>query len=154
MSQFQLEGKQEYVDEPDRVDLITSALNDRIDKLVVRVGELERDRPAIQREAVVIVLKLLTESLRHVASGKMDLPDVSVAAPAGSDARWEAIKSRLAPRLREAVDVLLVQGPMRRTQLAAALKMDYSNCAKNVIAILIRQGIAIENGGHVTLKTL
>jgi hypothetical protein len=43
---------------------------------------------------------------------------------------------------------------MRRTQLASAMKMDYSNCAKNVIAVLIRQGLIVERGGMLSLKEL
>ena len=151
MPQPLLSGHQEYVE--DDAESALTQLSERLDELEGRIEKLEADRPSIQREAVVIVLKLLTESLRHVVSGKMDLPNVSLSPSSGNE-RWEAIKSRLAPRLREAVDILILQGPMRRTQLAAALKMDYSNCSKNVVGVLLRQGIAIENGGHVTLKTL
>jgi hypothetical protein len=130
-------------------------LNERIGELESRLSDVEADRPAIKREAVVIVLQLLTDSLRHVASAKMKIPDIShVENAGGKDARWEAIKNRLAPRLREAVDILLLQGPMKRTQLAAALKMDYSNCTKNVIAVLLRQGIMVENNRELSLKEL
>lgn len=156
MSQPLLSSGQEYLEEqgPD----VMVQMNERIDELEAEIRELKADRQAIQREAVVIVLKLLTESLRHVASGKMDIPDVSHAAPSsGSDARWEAIKSRLAPRLRDAVDVLLLQGPMSRAQVAAALKLGYKNCADNVIGVLMRQGIVVETAGPrgpVSLKNL
>ena len=148
MSQPLLEG--EYI----ATNELAPADNSRIEELESRVAELEDSIPQIKRDAVVIVLKLLTESLRHVASGKMEIPDVSQPASVQGEARWNAIKSRLAPRLKEAVDILLLQGPMRRTQIAAALKMDYSNCTKNVIGVLLRQGIVIENGGHITLKEL
>jgi hypothetical protein len=146
---LQLEG---WTDEP----VAVAQLAERIDSLEERIEELEAVIPQIKRDAVVIVLSLLTESLRHVASGKMDIPDVSHATSgSGQDARWDAIKARLRPRLKEAVDILLVQGPMRRTQLAAALKMDYTNCTKNVITVLVRQGIVIENAAReIQLKTL
>ena len=68
--------------------------------------------------------------------------------------KWDAIKVRLAPRLREAVDVLLLQGSMKRTQLAAALKMDYSNCTKNVVQVLKSQGWLVENNGNLSLRVL
>jgi hypothetical protein len=48
----------------------------------------------------------------------------------------------------------MLQGRMRRTQIASALKMDYSNCSKNVIGILVRQGWVVENGGDLSLKQL
>lgn len=144
MSQPLLEGRQEYMEDsgPDVVAQLES-----------RIGELEASLSTVKRDAVVTVLSLLTEALRHVASGKMDIPTVTTTAN-GQDARWDAIKNRLAPRLKEAVELLLVQGPMKRAQIAAALRMDYSNCTKNVIGQLLRQGVAVESGGHVTLKQL
>jgi hypothetical protein len=68
--------------------------------------------------------------------------------------KWAVIKSRLAPRLREAVDILLLQSSMKRTQLAAAMRMDYGNCAKNVVAVLVRQGWLVDNNGNLSLKEL
>lgn len=72
----------------------------------------------------------------------------------GSENKWEVIKQRLAPRMREAVDILLMQGSMKRTQLAAALKLDYSNCTKNVVGVLVRQGWIVDNGGNLSLKDI
>jgi hypothetical protein len=71
-----------------------------------------------------------------------------------SASKWDSIKQRMAPRLREAIDVLLLQGSMKRTQIASALKMDYSNCTKNVIGVLKAQGWIVENGGNLSLKVL
>lgn len=68
--------------------------------------------------------------------------------------KWDTIKARLAPRLRETVDLLLIQKSMRRKEIAAALRMDYTNCTKNVIGVLMRQGLLIENGQGVSLKEL
>lgn len=68
--------------------------------------------------------------------------------------KWTAIKARMAPRLREAIDVLLLQGSMKRTQIASALKMDYSNCTKNVIGVLKAQGWLVESNGSLSLKSL
>ena len=73
---------------------------------------------------------------------------------AGSSDKWEAVKVKLAPRLREAIDLLLLQGTMRRTQIANALKMDYANCSKNVVGVLIRQGWVVDNGGQLSLRQL
>jgi hypothetical protein len=84
--------------------------------------------------------------------GEMDKLGVDAVTPASS--QWEAVKQRLAPRLREAIDILLVQKAMKRTQLAAALRMDYSNCNKNVIGVLLRQGLMVDNGRELSLKEL
>ena len=69
-------------------------------------------------------------------------------------AKWEVVKRQMAPRLAQAIDLLMLQGRMKRTQIASALKMDYSNCTKNVIGILVRQGWVVENGGELSLKEL
>src|ERR1017187_2580496 len=119
MPQPLLEGHQEYVQDrgPDVIEQLTR----RIDALENRIDELEADRPTIKRDAVVIVLSLLTESLRHVASGKMDIPDVSHAAMAAPqfDPRWDAWKQKLGAGQAPAriIDALLTHGPLNRTQL-------------------------------------
>lgn len=72
----------------------------------------------------------------------------------GDNAKWDAVKAKMPPRHREAIELLLLQGAMRRTQVASALKMDYSNCTKNVTSILLRQGWLVDNGGMLSLKKL
>lgn len=125
---------------------------DRVLELEQKVRELESRIDLVKRDAVVIVLNLLAKSMKHVASGEFDLDDLP--SSDASPSKWDAIKKRLQPRLAEAIDVLLLQGSMRRTQLSAALKMDYSNCNKNVIAILLRQGLVKDSGGMLLLKEL
>jgi hypothetical protein len=146
MPQALLEGRQEYV-EPG------SDLGQRIDALEARISDLEAERQRIMRDAVVALLNLLGQSLRHVASGKIDLDTIETSSDSGSS-KWEAIKKRLPPRQAEAIDIFLAQGSLKRTQLAAAMRMDYSNCTKNVIAVLVRQGLLIESGGQLSLKDL
>lgn len=124
---------------------------ERVLELEDRILVLEGQIKNVKRDAVVLLLNILAESMRHIASGKLDIPETVVDSNEG---KWGAIKQRLAPRLREAVDLLLTQGGMRRTQIAAALKMDYANCAKNVIGVLIRQGLIEENSGMLSLKKL
>jgi len=138
-----LEGRQEYV-EP---------VNDtqRIDELESRLAEVEHAQSVVKRDAVVALLSLLSQALRQVASGKIDLDSIQTEAPAG---KWDAIKKRLPPKQAAAIDIFLAQGSLKRTQLAAAMRMDYSNCTKNVIAVLVRQGLLIESGGLLSLKDL
>jgi len=127
-----------------------SEIEDRIAALEDRISVLEALARTAKRDAVVALLNMLGDSMRHIASGKMEIPETTIQA----DDKWTTIKMRLAPKLQQAVDVFLLQGPMKRTQVAAALRMDYSNCTKNVIGVLLRQGLLIENGGVLSLKQL
>ena len=145
MVQRLLNGEVEYVDSEPAID---HAFADRVGDLEDRIAVLEEKLATVKRDAVVALLNMLSESMRHIASSKMDIPAQA------TNSKWDVIKNRLQPRLREAVDILLIQGPMKRTQLSAALKMDYSNCSKNVVAILLRQGLMIEVGGNLTLRQL
>jgi hypothetical protein len=90
---------------------------------------------------------------RQYGAFKAAFGDTAIITTEATD-KWTSIKQRLAPRLREAVDILLLQGSMKRTQLAAALKMDYSNCTKNVVTVLKAQGWLVENNGNLSLKVL
>ena len=138
----------EYPQGPDVMDILRS----RIRELEHQVETLESRLDLVKRDAVVIVLNLLAKSLKHVASGEFDLDDLPTTGAQPS--KWEPIKKRLAPRLAEAIDIFLAQGAMKRTQLSAAMRMDYSNCTKNVIAVLVRQGLLIESGGLLSLKEI
>lgn len=141
-----LEAHQEYVE-------AGSDLGARIDALESRIADMEADRSEIKREAVLTLLNLLAQSLRLVASGQMNITESVSSGPAAAS-KWEAIKKRLPPRQAEAIDIFLAQGSLKRTQLSAAMRMDYSNCTKNVIAVLVRQGLLIESGGQLSLKEL
>jgi outer membrane murein-binding lipoprotein Lpp len=99
-------------------------------------------------------LSPLFQALRAVF-GQMDSISTDAAPEAApKNAKWDVIKQRLTPRLREAIDILQVQSRMTRTQLAAAMRMDRSNCTKNVVAILLRQGLAVDDGQGISLKEL
>ena len=149
MPQPLLESGEQYMPDTE------SEISERIEGLESRIDELESALSKVKRDAVVIVLSLLTESLRHVASGKMDIPDVPQSSANGQfTSKWEAIKQRLAPRLREAVDVFLLRGAMNNSQLAAALRIGRSNCSNNVLGELKRQGLLVKNGNEYSLKSL
>jgi len=149
MSQPLLSGETEYLDET-----VTDNSAERIEELEERLGNLEASIPQIKRDAVVMVLNLLGESLRHIASGKMDISDVSQTASSQPNGKWDAVKQRLAPRLRDAVDIFLVRGSMNNSQLAAALHLGRSNCSNNVIGALKRQGLLVKSGNDYSLKQL
>lgn len=116
--------------------------NTQLQNRLAGIGNLQR-----QLQPLYVALKMIFGEIQQ-----FDVEE-SGGSPA-SGGKWDVIKQRLAPRLREAVDILLLQGPMRRTQLASAMKMDYSNCIKNVVGILLRQGLMIENGKELALKNL
>jgi hypothetical protein len=153
MSQPLLESGQEYMRDDDTDTL--QQLTERLDSVEARFLELESAQSTIKRDAVVTVLSLLTESLRHIASGKMDIPAAvqSVATSGGQD-KWAAIKVRNPGKVAEAIDVLLIHGTMNTKQLSAALKMGYDNCRVNVVGKLSRQGLIVKRGRDLSLKQL
>lgn len=133
MSQPLLSGEVEYIEEqgPDQIEMLRAEISDLREEL----------------SAIKSVM------LRQYGAYRQAFGDQTVVSSDSAD-KWGSIKQRLAPRLRDAVDILLLQGTMKRTQLASALKMDYSNCNKNVIQILLRQGWMVDNGGNLSLKQL
>lgn len=129
-----LTGHQEYVEEgsePTELNLL-------------------RDQVAELQEEVNVIKGIL---MRQYGAFKSSYGDQAIVTTDSAD-KWIAIKARMAPRLREAIDVLLLQGSMKRTQIASALKMDYANCTKNVIGVLKAQGWLVENNGSLSLKVL
>lgn len=130
-------------------------LSDRVSDLEQQVQLLHADLAHTRKDCEKAILKLLSPLYKALrpAFGDLD-PVAGLDSNGAAGSKWEAIKPRLAPRMRDAIDILLMQGSMKRTQLAAALKMDYSNCTKNVVGILLRQGWIVDNGGNLSLKEL
>lgn len=137
MPQPLLRGEQEYVEVE---DVLTEPSD--IETLRAQVADIQEE---------LNILKGVF--LRQYGAFKAAFGDQAIVTTDSAD-KWASIKQRMAPRMRDAVDVLLLQGSMKRTQLAAALKMDYSNCNKNVIQILLRQGWMVDNNGNLSLKVL
>lgn len=136
-------------------------LEEENDHLSTRVRDLEMELSRTKREnqRAIAALRQILSPLRsgiNAIFGEMDaIGGEALSETPAKNAKWEAVKQRLSPRLREVIDLLLIQGTMGRKQIAAALKMDYSNCTKNVIGILIRQGWLIDSGRDgVSLKEL
>jgi hypothetical protein len=120
-----------------------------------RVTRLEAQLDLVKRDAVVIVLNLLGKSLKHVASGELDLDDVSTSvASSAAPSKWDAIKKRLPPSLAEAVSVLALHGSMNNSQLAAALGMARKSCSSNIVPKLKAMGLIVKNGNNFELKEL
>lgn len=138
MAQPLLEGQVEYLEDQDSISLKAD------------LADLRSELNSL-REEVEFVKGIFR---RQYGAFQKSFGDDPVVDTSDSGDKWAAIKNRLAPRLRQAIDILLLQGSLKRTQLASALKMDYSNCVKNVVQILIRQGLVIDNGGNLSLKKL
>lgn len=130
-----LTGEQQYVEDPSPVDPAIETLHARVDEMQEELNTIKR------------IL------MRQYGAFKADFGDQVIATSDSGD-KWVTIKARMAPRLKEAVNLLLLQGSMKRTQIASALKMDYSNCTKNVIGVLKAQGWVVENNGQLSLKVL
>jgi hypothetical protein len=148
-----LNGKSEpqYGEGPD----VVTVMRGQINRLERRLDDVEASRDLIKRDAVVIVLNMLAKSLRMVASGELDLDITDGAvAVAGVNPRWDAIKRSLPPRLAQAIDVLLTQGPKTNMQLAAAMRMDRTNCNNNVTLKLKQMGLIVKNGNEYSVKDL
>jgi hypothetical protein len=149
-----LSGHQEYVEEsPDfgRLQSENHSLRMEVARLRVELESAKNDS-AFRLAGIRKALRPQYDGLRQLFE---ELDALSPERANGSDSgRWDAIKQRLAPRLKEAVDVLILHGSLRRTQLASALKMDYSNCTKNVVGVLKGQGLLEESGGLLSLKKL
>lgn len=126
----------DYPTGPDQLQQLRNQFQEFAQMCGARISELERQVAQIR------------QGLNHAGGDAVSIPTSDNAA------KWEQIKRRQPPRLQEAIDVLLLQGPLRRTQLANALKMDYSNCVKNVVGVLLRQGLLIDNGKELQLKQL
>lgn len=119
-----------------------SDLGDEVESLRAQVTEIQED---------LNTLKAIL--MRQYGAFKAGFGD-QVIVTADSSNKWDAIKNRMPPRHREAVEMLLLQGSMSRKQLSAALHLGYTNCANNVVQPLLRQGWLVENSGSLSLKQL
>jgi hypothetical protein len=131
MSQALLSGEQEYVEPGSDIEALRAQLSQMQEELNTIKGIL----------------------MRQYGAFKVAFGDQAIVTTDSAD-KWTAIKSRLAPRLKDAIEMIQLQGSMKRKQLAAAMKMGYDNCATNVVAVLLRQGWLVENHGDLSLKQL
>lgn len=143
-----------------RVDVI-KYLNEQLNEKARELEATRAELADVRREnakALAGIRRVLDPLYKAlcVLYGEMEpIGGISVAdAPQDNREKWDYIKRNLPPRLQQAIDLLLLQGSMKRTQIAAALKMDYSNCTKNVIGLLVRQGWVVDHGGSLSLKEL
>ena len=167
MSQLQLNDGV-YLDEP---GVATEDIQDRVDSLEQDLrqakAEVIRLRASSDTATMAITelrrqLGPLYRALRAVfgeielVAGKDDAPTSPSPSPSSDNgsqsSRWDAIKRGLAPRLAQAIDILLTHGAKTNSQLAAAMKMDRTNCNNNVTLKLKQMGLIVKNGNEYSVK--
>ena len=132
MSQPLLNGEVEYVDPEPVENVRLDEHGRRITELEDQVASLSAKVSSAKRDAVVALLQMFADSIRHIASGKMDIPDnpSNFGQPVAPqfDQKWEAWKQKLghgtAPS--RVIDSILSHGPLSRTQLRSAGEMGWS----------------------------
>jgi hypothetical protein len=128
-------------------EITNAELLRRIEKLDKEVLEL-RGIVKGQADALRMVLSAV---LRRMAD-ELSAGDVAAAPAAGG--AWDMWKSRVTPRAKQVIEVLLAQREATAKQLCAALKCDPRTLAKGPIYELNRAGLLSKNGGMYSLKPL
>jgi hypothetical protein len=87
--------------------------------------------------------------------GELDDVGIDAATPVGGGgSKWDAIKQRNPGRIAQAIDTLLIQGALTTSQLAAAMRMNRSNCANNVVTKMRSMGLLDKTGDSYSLRPL
>jgi hypothetical protein len=140
---------------------VIAALRDRVSHLERRIEGQEARIDLVKRDAVIVLLNLLGRSLKHVASGEFDIEEIAASVAtsatgisATGNPRWDAIKQRNPGRIAQAIETLLVHGTMSTAQLAAAMRMNRSNCSNNVVTKMNSMGMLQRDGSNWKLKDL
>jgi hypothetical protein len=146
MPQPLLSGEQEYVkDEP--------SVTDELMHLSDRVAALESRLVHIKREAVITLLQMLSDSMKHVASGKMDIPEVSASTPSAENGKWEILKQKYAgTHTGRAIEALMIHKRLSTAQLAANIGTSKQNAYNNLVPKMIKLGILTRQGTDLVLR--
>lgn len=149
MAQQLLPGEVEYLDEESAVDPFA----ERVGELEDRVAALEAKLSQVKRDAVVALLQMLSDSMRHIASGKMDIPDVSANVQAASTGKWDILKAKHAgTHVAAVIESLQIHGRLSTPQLAANIKTSKQNAYNNIVPKMIKMGIVTRQGMYLVLK--
>lgn len=151
MSNLLLEGQVDHSAE--QIRQLKEQVHDLRQQLTMAIHERDQARKGIAR-AVATLRQLLLPYYRTMQVIMGEIEEAGIDNAPAADARWEPIKKRLPPRLRECVELLLAQGSMKRKEIAAAMHMNYTGCVNNVIGRLVREGLVVDNGGKMELKEL
>lgn len=142
--------------ETDRRDETISDLRDQLRRLDDALRQERNKSGAI--EHALREMRHLTKpfyQLLRVIHGELDEAGIDgTVSVVSANPKWDAIKARNPGRIAQAIDVLLIHGTMNNSQLAAAMKMNRSNCSNNVVTKLRSMGLIIKNGSELSLRPL
>ena len=139
----------------------SDALHDEIRQLRRELSEARREVARARDEsnrAMSALRKQLNPLYRALQAvfGELDAAHVDDAAPATNartSAVWESWKARLPGRPAQAIDALLLHGPMNSTQIGIAIGMHRNNVPV-VMHKLNKAGLIDKQGNKYALKTL
>jgi hypothetical protein len=142
--------------EPDRRDELIRDLREQ-NKLLEDACRRAESRVAQASHGAAELRHVLSPLYRALQKifGELDeagIGDSNASVSGGS--KWDAIKSRNPGRIAQAIDTLLLHGTMNTSQLAAAMKMDRSNCSNNVVTKMKSMGLIVKNGNEFSLRSL
>lgn len=148
-------------DQRSQIESLQRALQEKIEENYDLREELRQERQkrsAMESGALALRLTLnpLFTALQQIY-GQIDSMDI--AAPGAvpvTDAKkkvWDSWKQKLGGLTGEAIEVLLVHGPMTTTQLRIQLKCA-TRSATDVVYKLNRAGLITKAGGKITLKEI
>lgn len=142
--------------EPDQRDATIATLRDQLHRLDEAL-RLERNRIASVEYGVRElrhILSPLYKALQKVFDELDSMDTADGSATSTGNSRWDAIKARNPGRIAQAIDVLLLHGSMNSSQLAAAMRMNRSNCSNNVVVKMKAMGLIVKNGNDISLRQL
>lgn len=128
----------------------TRDLERRIKSLEDEVANLRQSVTRAAQEGVKVMLRQMFAPLHNATSVLVGEAKVTESAQQ-TNGKWEAIKQRVGPKLAEVIDLLMVQGPMTVSQIAAATRCS-GEAARQRMDKLRGQGLVEKNGAHFNLK--
>lgn len=127
----------------------TRDLERRIKSLEDEVANLRQSVTRAAQEGVKVMLRQMFAPL-HSATSVL-AGEAKVTESAQANGKWDAIKQRVGPKLAGVIDLLMVQGPMTVSQIAAATRCS-GKAARQRMDKLRGQGLVDKNGVHFNLK--
>lgn len=121
----------------------------RLKRLESEVSGIKQAAMEAAQQGVEIMLRRMFAPL-HKATSVM-VGETKSGGASDSEGKWEIIKQRIGPKLAEVIDLLLIQGPMSVSQIAAATRSS-GEAARQRMDKLRNQGLVDKNGTHFSLR--
>jgi hypothetical protein len=151
MSQPLLNGEVEYV-EAQRIDIH----GERITELEDQVANLNQKLDNVKRDAVLALLQMLSDSMRQIASGKMDIPesvDIPAQPPNKMSSAWQKWIDKFGATSSKGMFIssLLEHGQLNARQLQVHIGVKSTQAVYNVALGLNKLSLIRKNGEMYTL---